>query len=338
MSYVRGAGAPLDWQVSRRGRHLLVALAGEVDASNSRRLTRRLILLVDQAARESAARGSQGRGIGPVALVVDLAGLRFLDAAGISSLVTAANAAQELGVAYAVAGARGRVARVLEAGGLTGVASWLHPELIDAMTAVMDATTPLPTADQTPADPGDAAPLPARGDADGAHPDRTDTTAAGASPPQQPTASPAEHRTAGPPALPAGRKPVGELLSARTSTLGAFTVIALHGELDRLTHPIADHACRHAQTNTVGAHLILDLSGLHFADANGLAVFVQAMRRADTHGGTLALAAANTRLQRKLSITGLTRRIPVFPTVLAATRLTPLTTPGTTEKPPPAPN
>ncbi|MFC9976628.1 STAS domain-containing protein [Spirillospora sp. NPDC127200] len=142
---------PLQMQTSRLGRHLLVTLFGEVDVTNSRALVGRLILAVDQAARCSPGtqdgHGSSGGRPGPggeVAVIVHLSELDFMDAGGLSSLVTAAHAAQDLGVRFVVAGARGTVARALRFGGL-GEAAWLYPDLLAAVRALLQSDEPPPT-------------------------------------------------------------------------------------------------------------------------------------------------------------------------------------------------
>ncbi|MFI6517794.1 STAS domain-containing protein [Spirillospora sp. NPDC050679] len=145
---------PLQMQTSRLGRHLLVTLFGEVDVTNSRPLVGRLILAVDQAAhRAHGAQDERGASGGPsggrpfpdgeVAVIVHLSELDFMDAGGLSSLVTAAHAAQELGVGFVVAGARGTVARALRLGGLDE-AAWLYPDLLAAVRALLQSGEPAP--------------------------------------------------------------------------------------------------------------------------------------------------------------------------------------------------
>ncbi|MGI5170327.1 STAS domain-containing protein [Spirillospora sp. CA-253888] len=156
---------PLQMQTSRLGRHLLVTVFGEVDVTNSRELVGRLILAVDQAAhRAPGAQDGQGARGGPadgrpgpedgVAVIVHLSELDFIDAAGLSSLVTAAHAAQELGVRFAVAGGRGTVARALRLGGLAE-AAWLYPDLLAAVRALLQADEPAPVK-ASPAQQADA--------------------------------------------------------------------------------------------------------------------------------------------------------------------------------------
>ena len=57
----------------------------------------------------------------PAALTVDLAGVRFLDSAGLSALVYAHNRAQEAGISLLVADPQPQVRRILDVTGLLTV-------------------------------------------------------------------------------------------------------------------------------------------------------------------------------------------------------------------------
>ena len=67
------------------------------------------------------------------------------------------------------------------------------------------------------------------------------------------------------------------------------------------------------------SRLVLDLSGVSFCDASGLAVLVGASHRARVLGGFLRLAAVSPPAARVLHITGLHRHLSLYPTVHAAT-------------------
>lgn len=84
-----------------------VTLAGECDLSVRDELTAALAAAIDRSR----------------VVVVDLAGLTFLDSSGIHGLVMAYHAAQDAGVKLYVVNARGVVAELL---GLTGVADLLR--------------------------------------------------------------------------------------------------------------------------------------------------------------------------------------------------------------------
>lgn len=77
-------GTPLRVEVSRRGGTLTVALAGELDLATADGLRRRLVEL---AAGDPA----------PQRVVLDLAGLEFLDASGISALLAGSRAVARRG-------------------------------------------------------------------------------------------------------------------------------------------------------------------------------------------------------------------------------------------------
>lgn len=91
----------------------------------------------------------------------------------------------------------------------------------------------------------------------------------------------------------------------------AATTVRLSGEIDVFTSP----ALRTCLLNTLESStdvLVLDLSGVSFCDAAGLAVMVGIQRRARPLGITLALAAPRPPMSRLLHITGLDRSLPVI--------------------------
>ncbi|GAA4228223.1 hypothetical protein GCM10022254_17790 [Actinomadura meridiana] len=104
------------------GGELLVMLAGEIDASNSGWLSGRLTAVVTGRAVASG-------------VVVDLSKVGFCDASGISVLVNALKRCRSHQIALELAGAHGRVARVLR---LTGVdqALPLYTDLAGALQAI----------------------------------------------------------------------------------------------------------------------------------------------------------------------------------------------------------
>lgn len=83
--------------------YVVAALRGECDVTNVHLLREHLLNLLDgQAPR----------------VILDLAGLSFIDASGVNVLIAADLRARELGVTLAVAAARNVVARVLSLTGL----------------------------------------------------------------------------------------------------------------------------------------------------------------------------------------------------------------------------
>ena len=66
------------------------------------------------------------------------------------------------------------------------------------------------------------------------------------------------------------------------------------------------------------SRIIIDLSGVTFCDASGLAVLVGASRRAGLLGGVLRLAAPAPMMATVLRLTGLHSRFEIFATVSQA--------------------
>ena len=64
--------------------------------------------------------------------------------------------------------------------------------------------------------------------------------------------------------------------------------------------------------------LIIDLSGVSFRDVAGLAVLIGTQRRAAAHRITVRLAAPGPQTARLLRITGLDRRLTIYPTLADA--------------------
>ena len=104
-------------------------------------------------------------------------------------------------------------------------------------------------------------------------------------------------------------------LAARTA--GGITIAELTGELDIASAPaLRDQLLSLLRPSS--APLVLDLSGVSFCDASGLAVLVNTGRRARLLGGFLRLAAVSPPADRVLNLTGLHRHLAIFPTVQAA--------------------
>jgi anti-anti-sigma factor len=100
--------APFEARTSAQDGRAVVSLVGECDLTTREELTTVLLAAVDSA---------------PV-IVVDLAGLRFIDSSGVHGLVTGHHAARRQGHRLHVVNAGGAVAHVLE---MTGVGELLAP-------------------------------------------------------------------------------------------------------------------------------------------------------------------------------------------------------------------
>jgi anti-anti-sigma factor len=101
--------------------------------------------------------------------------------------------------------------------------------------------------------------------------------------------------------------------------LPGHTVIAVRGELD-----IATTAALRGRILTLlkdtTTPLVIDLSGVSFCDASGLALLVGTQRRARLHGLTVTLAAPRPSVSKLLRITGLDRAFAIHSTVASAQR------------------
>lgn len=106
-------------------------------------------------------------------------------------------------------------------------------------------------------------------------------------------------------------------LHVRTRPEGDYTVVAISGELDIAnTYALREWLLDVLHRN--GSRLVLDLSGVSFCDARGLAALVATRRRADLLGGALRLAGPRPQLLKILRLTGLHRHLATYPTVAAA--------------------
>jgi anti-sigma B factor antagonist len=94
-------------------------------------------------------------------------------------------------------------------------------------------------------------------------------------------------------------------------------VLALAGELD-YTNATALRTDIEASLTPGHRNLILDLTGLQFCDSTGIRVFLGLRRLILEGGGTIALAALNSRLERVFRMTGLTSAFNLFPTLQQA--------------------
>jgi anti-anti-sigma factor len=96
----------------------------------------------------------------------------------------------------------------------------------------------------------------------------------------------------------------------RHGVSAAATTIHLSGEIDILTSQAVRERLLLILRYSTNL-LIIDLSGVAFCDASGLAVLVGIQRRARAAGITLALAAPRPSTAKLLRITGLDRSLPM---------------------------
>ena len=95
------------------------------------------------------------------------------------------------------------------------------------------------------------------------------------------------------------------------------TVLTVRGEVDALTSPhLSDQLLPHVR-GTV-AHVIVDLTGVTFFSAAGLAALANAGQAAEAAGATLRLVASTRPVLLPLTITGLNGMFDISPDITSA--------------------
>ncbi|MDN3356816.1 STAS domain-containing protein [Actinomadura sp. DC4] len=107
-------------------------------------------------------------------------------------------------------------------------------------------------------------------------------------------------------------------LSFVSHVRNGYTIAELSGELDIACVPTLREQLLGALRPDAG-HLIVDLSGVDFCDASGLAVLIGIGRRATLLGGVLRLVAPAPSTMTVIYSLGLHRKLDIFPSVPAAT-------------------
>ena len=107
----------------------------------------------------------------------------------------------------------------------------------------------------------------------------------------------------------------GAVFSVDLSTreCDGHVIVALRGELDVLD--AAGVAGALAAVTARGPRVIVDLAGLRFIDASGLAALLRARKHARRAEGDLLLAAPQPRVLEVLAVTGLLDLFSVHPSV-----------------------
>jgi anti-anti-sigma factor len=137
-------------------------------------------------------------------------------------------------------------------------------------------------------------------------------------------------------AVDAARGPAQVPAQASLSVLSrpGLTIARLKGDLDIATTPALRERLLSVLSPGVRL-LVIDLSGVSFCDAAGLAVMIGTQRRARARGITVRLAAPRPQMAELLRITGLDRSLTICAT-LADALLTQRDRPPTATSPPPA--
>jgi anti-anti-sigma factor len=106
-----------------------------------------------------------------------------------------------------------------------------------------------------------------------------------------------------------------------------WTVVMPVGDLDLSSAP---DLRRHLVTAVAatGGQVVVDLTGVHFVDSQGLGTLVGGLKRARSRGGDLRLAHPLDSVAALLELTGLDRAFVVAPDVPAAIAVARDTQPG----------
>ncbi len=96
-----------------------------------------------------------------------------------------------------------------------------------------------------------------------------------------------------------------------------LVIVALGGELDIVAAPAVRERLLSLLRPGV-SRLVIDISAIRYADASGVAVLGSTQRRAVLLGGTVLLAGPQPDVARVLAVTGISRRLKVYPTIQAA--------------------
>jgi anti-sigma B factor antagonist len=105
---------------------------------------------------------------------------------------------------------------------------------------------------------------------------------------------------------------------AVSQSLGAgVKVVSVRGEIDLATGPALERALFELPDDGV-ASVIVDLTDCSFIDSTGLHLLTRTQRRFDRSGGRVAVVSANRSVLRVFGLTGLDRRLAIYPSRAAA--------------------
>ncbi|QOV33393.1 STAS domain-containing protein [Streptomyces ferrugineus] len=100
----------------------------------------------------------------------------------------------------------------------------------------------------------------------------------------------------------------------RERSVGPYTVVELHGEIDMLSAPTVT-ARLDVLTSAGQPLLVLDLRPVTFIDCGGLGVLCRVRRRTLRRGGKLRLVVDGHRIPRILRFVGLNRAFDLYATL-----------------------
>jgi anti-anti-sigma factor len=94
------------------------------------------------------------------------------------------------------------------------------------------------------------------------------------------------------------------------------SVVRVHGELDQATSPALEEALTGAPP---GDNVVLDLTDCSFIDSSAIRVVLSGAQHVESGGGALSLVIPATGVLRALEIANVGERVPIHPSVDAAT-------------------
>ena len=103
-------------------------------------------------------------------------------------------------------------------------------------------------------------------------------------------------------------------LGIKTRQAGPVTVVSVTGELD--VHTARDLELALGDLISDGQHdVVIDLRELSFLDSTGLSVLVKSLKWAKEAGGGLRVVAADDKINKVFTITGLDSAMSLSPTL-----------------------
>lgn len=98
-----------------------------------------------------------------------------------------------------------------------------------------------------------------------------------------------------------------------TSQAAEVTIVALNGELDASTAPVATAAL--APLAQTASRVVLDLSAVPYMSSAGLRMLLSAYRQLSARGGSIALAGVVEEIRDTMAVTGFLKFFVVHETV-----------------------
>lgn len=95
----------------------------------------------------------------------------------------------------------------------------------------------------------------------------------------------------------------------------ASTLVRVSGEVDMATSSELESALEKTEP---GERVVVDLTACTFLDSSAIRALLTGAARLEAGGGSVALVAPDPRIRRVLEIAGLDERLPIHPTLDAA--------------------